>query len=209
MADGYGSEYGSDYGNDSVYAGASAIPVSYYLGLITSQYQNSPKFLAMLEVILNRLSDATALIDNMYEYFDIDNAAGEQLDTIGEIVGQARNVDFEPSGFSPLLDDWTYRTLLKAKICHNFWDGTVGNLQTLWKKIFPTGKLAVNDGQNMTATMIMSGEFSSIMIDLITNGYILPRPQGVLYNYTFSPMPYFGFGINDEYVAGFGSGHWA
>jgi hypothetical protein len=59
----------------------------------------------------------------------------------------------------------------------------------------------------MTATVIVSGSFTSIILDLITNGYIVPRPEGVLYNYVISTLPIFGADLNNAYVAGADLGH--
>jgi hypothetical protein len=43
--------------------------------------------------------------------------------------------------------------------------------------------------------------------DLILQGYILPRPQGVLYIISFAVLPMFGVDRYDAYVAGFDGGH--
>jgi hypothetical protein len=75
--------------------------------------------------------------------------------------------------------------------------------------LFSGGHITISDAQNMTATVLLSGTFSSIIQDLITNGYIVPRPEGVLYSYTFSQLPILGFDFNNSYVAGFDLGHFA
>ncbi len=113
-------------------------------------------------------------------------------------------------GSSPVLDDETYRLLIKAKIAQNQWDGTIDSLYFIWKSLFPTGGIVIADNQNMTATIYLSGGFSSIVQDLIVNGYIVPRPEGVLYTYVFAELPVFGFGEhNTSYVAAWGVGKWA
>jgi hypothetical protein len=140
---------------------------------------------------------------------DLDYATGLQLDNLGATVGASRTVSFQPSnGVSPVLDDATYRLYIKAKIAQNQWDGTLDGLQGSWQTLFPDGKIVVADNQNMTATILLAGAFTSIQQDLITNGYIVPRPEGVLYTYAFGSLPYFGFGFATTYVAGFGEGHW-
>ena len=116
---------------------------------------------------------------------------------------------FQPSNSaSPVLDDTTYRIYIKAKIAQNQWDGTRSALYTLWASLFPSGKLTIADNQNMTATIFLSGGFTSIVQDLITNGYIVPRPEGVLYEYVLGDLPAFGFDLNNDYVAGFDAGKW-
>ena len=183
-------------------------PLGYYLNLITSQYLTSPKFMAWLAAALQPIDDLTNCVAFLTSYFDLSYAVGVQLDVIGQLVGQPRTVGFQPSnGVSPILDDTTYRLLLQARIAQNAWVGTIESLYPLWNTLFPSGRLVINDNQNMTATIILSGSFTSIILDLITNGYIVPRPEGVLYNYVISTLPVFGADLNNAYVAGADLGH--
>lgn len=110
---------------------------------------------------------------------------------------------------SPILDDDTYRILIKARIGWNQWDGTIDSLYSLWQNLFPGGSIVILDNQNMTAAITLTGTFTSIVKDLITNGYIIPRPEGVEYTFEFGVLPYFGFGSSPGFIAGFGEGHWA
>jgi hypothetical protein len=191
--------------------------ISYYQGLITSEYQNSTNFKDFLTEMLTILDDVSSLADGLVVDFDLDlstsspltGAIGDQLDILGEIIGQSREMVFEPTGgVSPILDDDTYRVLLKAKILENHWDGRLLSLNQAWQDLFPGGTIAVADNQNMTLDVIITGEFSSIIVDLITNGLIVPRPQGVLMTINFGSVPYFGFDINNSYIAGFDTGKW-
>lgn len=184
--------------------------IGYYLSLLTHQYQNSPKLLAWLQACLQPIIDAGVLAGQMVNAFDLDAAIGPQLDVLGQIVGASRTVGFQPSGgVSPTLTDATYRLLLRAKIAQNQWNGQIDSLYTLWPTLFPGGTITVLDNQNMTADIILAGVFSSIAQDLIINGYIVPRPEGVLYTYTFATLPIFGFDENNTFVAGFDLGHFA
>jgi len=140
--------------------------------------------------------------------FDIDQAVGVQLDTLGVILGASRTVGFTPSGgVSPVLDDNTYRVYLKAKVIFNQWNGQADYLFTAWRRLFPGGRIIITDNQNMTATIYTSGSFTSIIQDLINNGYIVPRPETVQYNYIYGVLPKFGFDQNNSYIAGFDLGH--
>lgn len=185
-------------------------PVSYYLNLFTSEYQLSANLLAWATAPLGSLDDLTNCLVGFNNGFDLSYAVGPALDILGVIVGQPRTVGFQPSaGVSPVLTDTTYRLLLQARIAQNQWTGTIDSLQPLWQSLFPGGRIVIQDNQNMTATIILSGAFSSITQDLITNGYIVPRPEGVLYNYVFSTLPIFGFDQSNSYIAGFDQGHWS
>lgn len=79
-------------------------------------------------------------------------------------------------------------------------------LLNIWRNLFPGGTLIVNDHQDMTVAIFVAGSFSSIIQDLILNGYIIPRPQGVLYTITMATLPMLGFDRNDAYVAGWDTG---
>jgi hypothetical protein len=200
------SGYGlGGYGNSPI----ETLPIGYYTGLLTHGYALAPKMRAFLLVLLRKFDDVSQVLVKMDTALDLDSAEGAQLDLLGEIVQAKRTVGFQPSGdVSPVLDDDTYRLYIKAKIAQNQWDGTIGSLQTVWRQLFPSGTIVIADNQNMTADITLTGVFSTIIQDLITNGYIVPRPEGVLYTYIFGTLPYFGFGSSPGFISGFGEGHW-
>jgi hypothetical protein len=68
----------------------STPPISYYVSLITSEYQNSAKLIAFLTAALQKLDDVSTCADGLVDDFDLDNAVGVQLDTLGVIIGQSR-----------------------------------------------------------------------------------------------------------------------
>lgn len=187
-------------------------PLGYYLQLLTSQYASpsSPKLNALLYLHIKKLDDASKCLVQMDTALDIDAASGSQLDMLGATVGVGRVTPFQPSGgVSPILDDGTYRLLIKARIGWNQWDGTIDSLYKLWLQLFPGGRIVIEDNQNMTANIVMTGSFTSIVQDLISNGFIVPRPEGVLYTYSFGTLPAFGFDVvPNAFIAGFGQGFW-
>lgn len=183
--------------------------INYYKNLITSEHKNRPKFTAWLQAALQLFIDIENCANSLPSAFDVDIAVGNQLDVLGRYVGAPRTVGFQPSGgVSPTLDDNTYRLLILATIGKNVWDGTIDSIQSLWQRIFPGGQIFPQTNQDMSFNVLMSGAFSSIIIDLITHDYIVPRPQGVLMNLLYGSMPFFGFDRNDAYVAGFDVGKW-
>lgn len=109
---------------------------------------------------------------------------------------------------SPILDDSTYRTVLTARIFYNHWNGQIDSLQGLWAQLFPGGSIAIQDNQDMTATIILGGLFTSIITDLIENGYVVPKPQGVRYTFVFPQLPMLGYDRNDGTIAGWDQGHY-
>jgi hypothetical protein len=164
--------------------------------------------------MVTRLDEVDACMDLMDYSFDLDYAVGNQLDILGEIVGIKRTLPFQPNyGISPTLTDEDYRTLLKATIGKNHWDGIQGSLSSLWAVLFPDATLATHDN-NIYDRMSMDIfiEFpnrSSVFVDLAVRDYIIPRPEGVKPRYYVGPpFPLFGFDYFDPYVAGFDLGNW-
>lgn len=208
MNPGYGQNgYGEGRAGNSP---IEMLPVGYYQGLLTSQYKMSPRLNRFLFYMLKKFDDVSMALVSMDGLMDIDNASGAVLDMLGSVVGAARKVGFTPSnGVSPVLDDNTYRMYIKARAYANRWDGTIDGLQSAWRVIFPDMSIIIHDNQNMTANIFVQGSVTSIMQDLIENGYIVPRPEGVLYNYTFSSLPVFGFGLELPFIAGFDQGKWS
>jgi Protein of unknown function (DUF2612) len=199
--------------------------IDYYKSLITSEHKNRPKYIAWLAVLLTPLNDAAIFLNTMYQYFDINIAVGDQLDLIGVIVGQNRLVDITTtiddvsnvdsiqnfdtldSNDSNLIDD-DYRFLLKAKMINNVWDGTIETLVTMWNKLFPENTIIIYDNQDMTLTVTLAGNLDNIKRQLITNGYIIPKPMCVRINYYFGTLPIFGYDYDKDFVSGYDNGHW-
>lgn len=200
-------QYGSgQYGSEPI----EVLQLAYYANLLTSEYKNSPKLNAFLYAMLKKYDDISLCQVQMDMAWDVDSAVGVQLDTVGLIVGASRTLPFQPTGgLSPVLGDSDFRIFVKAKAAQNTWNGTIDSLQTIWQALFPGGEIVIGDNQNMTATIFLIGTFTPIMQQLISNGLIVPRPQGVQYNYIFSTLPAFGFDINNAEVAGFDVGHWS
>jgi hypothetical protein len=186
------------------------LPLSYYVGLLTSEYRQSEKLNLWLLAVLSIASDISNCLSLMAYAFDLDYAVGVQLDTLGVIVGVSRTVPFMPSGGGgQVLDDDTYRLLIKATIANNQWDGKIGSLYPIWKSLFAGGTISILDHQDMTVDVVLTGSFTSIIQDLIVHGMIVPKPQAVGYTYDFGGLPFFGFDRNDAYIAGFDTGKWS
>lgn len=185
--------------------------LAYYVpGLVTSEYKTSQNFLQWLTVNLSLFQDVFNCANSFASAFDIQQAVGAQLDVLGNIIGQSRTVAFQPSdGVSPILDDDTYRLLLQARILQNHFGGTNQEVRGVWNALFPGGIMLFTDNQNMTVNIYVAGTFTSIIQDLILNGYIIPRPQGVLYDIALASLPILGFDQSTTFVAGPDLGHFA
>ena len=224
--------------------------VETYLSLITSQYQNSPKFLEWVRTYLEVTNDIRELAVNLGYYFSFfniispttsaaavgreyipntltvkqadfvfqvfDACEGVQLDILGVILGQSRSVYFKADDtMSPpeeainyILEDDDYRLMLKNRVLINHWDGKASSLQVAWGSLFPGGSIIIQDNQNMTVDITITGALTDVIVRAIKNDYVVPRPQGVQYNYYYGDLPFFGFDRDDEYVSGFDIGKW-
>jgi hypothetical protein len=182
--------------------------VLYYKDLITSQYRDKPKFMVWLETAIQRLHDGSTTADDLNSVFNIDQAIGEQLDIVGLLLGRARTVEFNPiQGYSPVLDDETYRLLLKSTIAQNNWKGQITELTEIWSAIFPDGAILVLDNQDMSMRVIVAGFLTSLQRDLVRYGYIIPKPQGVRMTVNYGAVPLFGYGLDNQFITGY-QGFW-
>lgn len=213
-----------------------------YTDLITSRHANKPKFVATVAASVEGLVAVQNTMSGVSgDDFDLDNAVGVQLDIIGIWVGAGRAVKtpivgvyfsfdisgigfdqgvwrgpFDPDSGIVLLDDDSYRLVLKAKIASNNWDGTMESTKDVLEIIFPPSSgvsVFVQDNQDMTMLVGVAGnQLTPLQVALLTGGYISIKPQTVRINYYATPSapgPLFGFDIQNNYVSGFDTGSWA
>ena len=185
-----------------------------YLLMVTSQYQNSPKFLEWLKIVIEMCEDKQNCADQMVMDFDIDSALGNQLDVLGTIIGQSRFLQFDPTETSSHLSDEDYRKVLKLRTYTNYWDGKLQSLYSAWNKVFTDCTILVDDKQNMSAEISLSGRLSSVIKEMIYNDLIIPRPEGVEYFHVgVAPetSALFTYDYNDtesEVYKGYDVGYW-
>ena len=197
-----------------IVSGNVTLLISEYRRLLTSEYKNSPRLKEWLLWLLNDGTDYSTFIQVFVSAFDLDVAVGQQLDIIGRYVGVSRLLNFQPSGGeSPLLDDDTYRFLIKATVVKNTWKGNVEDLYAAWRILFPEVPLfQVQDLQDMTFNVVVGGDFSSLKTELIAQGYIVPKPEGVRIRLmTITPLagyPLFSYDLDTLYYSGY-TANWA
>jgi hypothetical protein len=188
--------------------------ITTYLAVLTSEHNDKPNFVALVTAICQFSVDTQNLLQGFPTLFDVDLAVGDQLDKIGQWVGVSRNLNQTIMGTS-VLDDPTYRVLLKLFIAMNQWDGTVPGIYNIWNAILePTyGPIFIVDNQDMTMDVILTTPPTSVLIlAILTNGYFLLRPAGVLILGFFTPSvpgdPCFGFDLENSFISGFDVGAW-
>ncbi|NDJ56778.1 DUF2612 domain-containing protein [Enterobacteriaceae bacterium 4M9] len=178
-----------------------------YSTLVPIAQREAPKFCTTLDALGLAFSRQQKKSAWLVPAFDLDRAVGKQLDVLGEWIGQARAInapiddyffsfDNEKLGFDlgywknrydadfgyVSLDDESYRTLLRAKVGANNWDGTMETLPDILQSIWPDKdiKISVIDNQNMSITIFMVGKsISFITKEIIRQGYLAIKPGGI------------------------------
>lgn len=208
-----------------------------YLNLITSAWRQKPNFVKTVSLDVSVQVRVQDLMKSMIPKFDIDSAVGVQLDVIGRWVGISRNIsvpivgvyfswdgalavgwdygvwrdDRQPVNISSLPDD-AYRTLIRAKIASNSWQGTTESAYDIWERVFQQYIILIQDNQDMSYDLVIAGgTVDSLTLALLTEGYIPLKPEGVRVN-TYYTMPsegkVFGWDVESDYLAGWDEGIW-
>ena len=168
------------------------VTVNDYLALVESQHKVRPRFMAVLGEYLKPVVEAHNLADEQPKGFSVENAVGNQLDIIGQIVGVSRNFPYlsGQSTTTKRMTDDQYRLVIRATIARNNWDGSFQSFAKTWNEVFSGQAMTavVVDGMDMSCQVTMSGDFDSDIAALISAGYVFPKPMGVRMTYAVSPQ---------------------
>lgn len=210
-----------------------------YLRHVTSEHADKSNFIATVSTLVQPVSDVAALIASLVEKFDLDVAIGVQLDVDGQWAGRSRFLTTPLTGvyfaldtvnvgldegtwwepFNPLtalirLPDDAYRTLLRAIIAQNAWDGSIPMAYTLWDTLFASNgyRIAIQSHGDMSMTVALVGPIAdAVTLALFTLGQLAPKPVGVGINYAKSSLPgtpLFGLDADNDTVGGLDHGAW-
>ncbi len=126
------------------------------------------------------------------------------------------------AGYTSLSDD-TYRIVLKAKIAINNWNGQNDTLPPILETALEGSglKMQIVDNQDMTISVWVFPEedISQVSLELIAairQGYLTVKAAGVWAGDIQTPSietpsvgnRFFGFDMDNEYIAGFDDGAW-
>lgn len=187
-----------------------------YTGLVTSEHNDKPLFMAVVQALCQGLVDIGNQDIGLANDFDLDQAVGVQLDAVGLWVGISRILPvpitgvyfswddtaltgwesgiwqglFDPSSGLTSLPDDQYRLLLRAKIAANHWDGSLQAAETIWNFLFGgSPEIIVQDNQDMSMTIAFYGPpLSAVQQALLLGGYFPLKPSGVRVNYYGVPV---------------------
>lgn len=208
-----------------------------YLNLITSEHREKPNYKAMVSFGASVYVYLQGLLGSMIPLFDVDIAAGDQLDIIGKWVGITRNVKIPitgvyfswdadaslgwdygtwqghlaPTDLNSLPDD-AYRLLIKAKIAANQWDGTTDGAYAIWESVFSNLTILIQDHQDMSYDLaVVGGIIDSLTLALLTGGYIPLKPEGVHVNeylVSVDTNKAFGWDVESDFIGGWDESSW-
>ena len=205
-----------------------------YVDYITSEHNDKPLYTSIIASLTQPLVDIQATLNSMVNKFDIDSAVGDQLDKVGEWIGVTRRLSIPLTGvyfafntagvgldqgtwhgpFDPLthldvLPDDSYRTLLRAKIANNRWDGTITGAYEFMQQVFPNNTFFIQDNQDMSMLIGVSGAnpLNAVTYALLTGGYLNIKPAGVrIDGYVTASVvgnALFGFDVQNSLIDGF------
>ena len=175
-----------------------------YLKLITSEYATKPKFNAFVEMFLKKVSPINDCFTSFDTIFNIDNAIGEQLDQIGNIVGISRELPVSDPDIPGMLGDDVFRQVIKARIYTNFWDGTIKGLYGIIEKMIPGAAYQIVDSQDMSMQFVVILPNADPTFRKITGC----KKHTVKINYTIQENALFGWNSDTAFVKGWDEGIW-
>lgn len=181
--------------------------MSKYTELITNYHRGKLKFVEHVDLSTGGVLETSQNMQGFISKFDLDTAIGAQLDILGKWIGRTREItapidDYFFSFDSPTLGfdygtwknrydpdtgivkvgDVDYRTMLRAKIGANNWDGRSETLPAILQSIYPNGdvKITYSDNQDMTMTIFIDGKvITNITKEIIRQGYLAVKPAGI------------------------------
>lgn len=178
--------------------------MSKYTGLITNYHATKPKFYDHIDLSTRPLTNVILSMQGLLTAFDLDKAAGAQLDILGLWIGRSRIVrqpitgvyfswdtddlgydqgvwqgPYDPDSGHTSLSDETYRIILKAKIAINNWDGRNDSLPPILDAATEGSgiRMQIVDNQDMTISVWV---FPETDIDDVSLELIAAIRQGYL-----------------------------
>lgn len=213
------------------------MPTNEYTDLIAGYHVGKDRYTAWVFTLTEPLRIARERLAALREDFDVDTAIGAQLDAVGVRVGVSRtlpmtltdvyfaldDVDgigldlgvwkgvYDPVDGTTTLGDETYRSVIKAKIAQNHWDGTRGSLPDFLGEVLgqfgqPAKVLDLEDLDTMhvvlhltkdTTTPIVWELFSRRIIDVTAAGVSIDLVENV---------PWFAFDYDTVSLKGWDEG---
>ena len=160
---------------------------NFYKNLIPVKNASKMRFMAYLDAVLDHGAALGTMMETMIDAFDIDNAAGTQLDTLGVLVGVSRLLSYVPYTGTREMDDDEYRLAIRLRIARNEWDGTNQGIVDILSMMRMNGvSIDYCDNQDCTVTFTLYGGASTRQAEILNSAGLLPVPAGVSYTVEIS-----------------------
>ena len=147
------------------------------LSRLITQYRESPNLRNYIYGLLVEAENLEQVFQDLINLRSISYAIGTNLDNIGTIVGQSRQVGDQT------LDDDDFRKFIRAKIVRNYTTGTPEEI--IASVIFileDVPQVQYSDGAGFV-TIGIGRQLTSAEINLVMNLKIIPVPVGIDVNY--------------------------
>lgn len=186
-----------------------------YASLFTSEHVPRPRLQTEAATILQPLADLQVLMAAYPALFDLNNAVGQQLDTVGQWIGVTRNLavpitgvyfsldsstlgldqgilqgPFDPTTGLVSLPDAQYLVVLQATIALNQWDGSIPGAYAALAPVFGSSGnviLIFDEGSMHMSLGLLGPGLTPILEALFTGGYLNLRPSGVQLDTHYTP----------------------
>ncbi len=181
------------------------------LSKITSKHADKLKFRAFITAVIQQIQPFIDSAEKMMLWRDIDEAQGDALYKIAEIVGAPIVYEGDLGGVEG--DDLyeAQRVVIRAKIIKNHSHGYTPEIQRSLATLFGTDFAFVQNNFDMSFDINVGALMTPVEIQLIALYDILPRPAGVrIRNFVYwdNTLPVFGFAHQPD-TFGFGVGYFA
>lgn len=151
-----------------------------YADLLSQANYDRPKFNLLVRSLLKPGVSLIQLIQSFNLIYELDNACGEQLDALGEIIGASRLLNYVPASGDRVMDDDEFRLVLKLTIAQNTWDGTLGSIKAIYANALGSNvSIKYVDNQDMSVTISIYGDITTREIEILDSAGLLLVPAGV------------------------------
>ena len=151
-----------------------------YADLLSQANYDRPKFNLLVRSLLKPGISLMQLIQSFNLIYELDNACGDQLDALGEIIGASRLLNYVPASGDRVMDDDEFRLVLKLTIAQNTWDGTLGSIKPIYANALGSNvSIKYVDNQDMSVTISVYGDITTREIEILDSAGLLLVPAGV------------------------------
>ena len=146
------------------------------------------KFMRFLEAILEPVMDLQSVVSN-YRAYSAKEAAGEQLDMAGSIVGVERALPYIQANGNPNMTDSQYLLAIQLRIAQESWDGMNETAADIYQRVVGDA-INIDFSDDLDCTMTINVDVAGQEIAQIfssTSEFLIPA--GVYANIDVNDEP--------------------